>query len=249
MINGTTEGSPSRSCTLVFPVWNEQEVIVSVVEELLGLSELANMKILLMDDGSQDGSSALLDQLSLQHPQCAVVHLPHGGKDLALWKAFGLSGTEWTGIMDADGQYDPCDLARLLGNPAPACDAIWGIRTQRHDRPWRSFISRIGRFIKRFILGSCTVADTGCGLWIARTRFLKELDQLCPKPAGQVHCHIPELIRCQGGQIIEMAIAHRVRRGGCAKYGAWNRLLPGFRSLLQARQLVRLLAARNLKRK
>ncbi len=228
-----------KSFTLVLPVWNEREVIEPVVQEILSVSELASIRLLLVDDGSTDGSAELLDGLVQRDSRCAVLHLPHGGKDRALWAAFGRIETEWLGIMDSDGQYDPRDLVDLFRRVEADTAAVWGVRARRHDNRWRKLISRAGRLTKRLILGSCTVQDTGCGIWIAQTRFVRDLDALCPQPAGQVHCHLPELIRTRGGRIAEQAIRHRSRMGGQAKYGALNRMGPGLRSLLQARTMLR----------
>ena len=239
-MNSDKNDSPCNCVlTVILPVWNEHEVIEPVVEEFLAVPELSDVRVLLVDDGSTDGSMALLDQLADRHHRCEVLHLPHGGKDRALWAAFSQVKTEWVGIMDADGQYDPHDIARMLGNFTHFGDAVWGVRTQRHDRAWRRFISKVGRFGKSLVLGECAVSDTGCGMWLARTCFVQSLGTLCSAPAGQVHCHIPEFIRAQGGRISEQPITHRDRLGGQAKYGAWNRLIPGIYSLLQARRLTR----------
>ncbi|NLG34021.1 MAG: glycosyltransferase family 2 protein [Lentisphaerae bacterium] len=228
-----------KSFTLVLPVWNEREVIEPVVQEILSVPELACIRLLLVDDGSTDGSAELLDGLETKDGRCAALHLPHGGKDRALWAAFGRVETDWLGIMDSDGQYDPRDLVELFRQADTNIAAVWGVRARRHDNRWRKIISRAGRLAKRLILGSCTVQDTGCGIWVAQTRFVRDLNALCPEPAGQVHCHLPELISTRGGRIAEQAIRHRSRLGGQAKYGALNRMGPGLRSLLQARSMLR----------
>lgn len=232
-------GPGMDALTLVLPAWNERDVIVPVVEEALAAPELDGMGILLVDDGSTDGTGGLLDDLAARHSRCGAMHLPHGGKDAALWAAFARVETEWVGIMDSDGQYDPRDAAKMLAMGGEGYAAIWGVRAKRHDNGWRKAISKAGRLAKRAVLGSCTVKDTGCGLWIAKTDMVRDLAELCPRPAGQVHCHIPELIRARGGKIGETPVAHRSRLGGHAKFGALNRLVPGFASLLQARRALR----------
>jgi dolichol-phosphate mannosyltransferase len=242
-MNNAQEPTGLKMFTLVLPVWNEREVIEPVVQEILAVPELSSIRLLLVDDGSTDGSAELLDGLAERESRCAVLHLPHGGKDRALWTAFGRIETEWLGIMDSDGQYDPCDVVEMFRRAEGDAAAVWGVRARRHDNRWRKLISRAGRLAKRLILGSCTVQDTGCGIWIARTRFVRDLEMLCPQPAGQVHCHLPELIRTRGGRIAEQAIQHRSRLGGQAKYGALNRLGPGLRSLFQARTLLRAASA------
>lgn len=231
--------------TLVLPAWNEQDVIVPVVEEALATPELEGMRFLLVDDGSTDGTGGLLDDLAARHTRCQTMHLLHGGKDIALWAAFMRVETGWVGVMDSDGQYNPRDAAKMLEMADDELAAVWGVRAKRNDNKWRKAISKAGRLAKRAMLGSCTVKDTGCGLWIAKTEMVRDLAELCPNPAGQVHCHIPELIRARGGKIGETPISHRSRLGGRAKFGALNRLVPGFVSLLQTRGALRV--ARNAK--
>ena len=117
-------------------------------------------------------------------------------------------------------------------------DAVWGIRGKRCDYGWRLFISRIGRRVKRLMLGHCCVSDTGCGIWVAKACHLRDLRQRCPDPVGQVHCHLPEYIQSRGGKVVERDIEHRARHAGQAKFGAINRIIPGLRSLFQARRLI-----------
>ena len=80
---------------------------------------------------------------------------------------------------------------------------------------------------------------------MARAALVRGVEQLCPSPAGQVHCHLPEFILARGGIIKEYVIEHRARKGGRAKFGALNRVVPGFVSLLQARAAVRSVCRRS----
>ena len=110
-MNIQEKGLPSF--TLVLPVWNERDVIEPVVSEILDVSALSDAHVCLVDDGSSDGSAEILNRLANRYNSCTVLHIPHGGKDRALWEAFSTVQTEWVGIMDADGQYDPGDIAKM----------------------------------------------------------------------------------------------------------------------------------------
>lgn len=221
--------------TVLIPAWNEKDCISSVLQEFEGPPGLAAVRLLVVDDGSTDGTGAVLDEYHRAHPGMEALHVPHGGKDRALWAGFGAIRTEWTGMMDGDGQYDPNDFPRLMARAAEAgADSVWGVRAHRQDHALRFISSGIGRATKRIALGGQIVRDTGCGIWIARSKYLQPIPGVCTEPAGQVHCHIPELITVQGGRVTELDIAHRSRHGGSAKFGALNRILPGLRSLRQA---------------
>lgn len=226
---------PAEALTVLIPVWNERDCISNVLQAFEGPSELRQVQLLVVDDGSTDGTGSVLDDYSRAHPRMTALHVPHGGKDRALWAGFHAVRTAWTGMMDGDGQYDPNDFPRLLAFARDVrADAVWGIRVHRQDHALRFLSSRIGRMTKRLALGGQMVQDTGCGIWIARSQVLQSIPGVCPDPAGQVHCHIPELIATQGGHVAELEIAHRLRPAGQAKFGALNRIVPGLRSLCQA---------------
>lgn len=225
---------------ILLPVWNEQDCIRRVLEEVQ--SARIPGRIWVLDDGSQDASIQVAQEMANAMAQLEVVPLPHGGKDLALWDGIRRAEGDWIGIMDADGQYDPTDFCRMT-----ACatehnlDAVWGIRAARHDRWQRRWMSKAAKYIRRRILGNVAVADAGCGIWIARRTHLLHLANLCRNPKGQLHCHLAELIVAQGGCVGEIPVTHRDRTAGQAKYGLLNRLKPGWQSLLQARRLHKML--------
>jgi dolichol-phosphate mannosyltransferase len=222
---------------LLLPTFNEEECISAVLDDALAACRPHGHRILVVDDGSSDATAARV-RAHPGHPDSVdLLPLAHGGKDAALWAGIEAAQDEWIGMMDADGQYDPADLVRLLGQArALRADAVWGIRQRRGDSAWRLLISRSGRWIKRLLLGGTAVQDTGCGIWVARRRHLVAAIRACPAPAGQVHCHLPDLIARQGGIVAQCPIVHLARRAGQAKFGFINRLGPGWRSILQARR-------------
>ena len=225
--------------TVLIPVWNEEACVEGVVREFRSPAGAGAAPLLLLDDGSTDGTRAALDRLAAEGLSLRVLALPHGGKDRALWAGFLAVETGWCGIMDGDGQYVPGDFSRLLEEArARGLDAVWGLRAARSDTSFRKGISRGGRAIKRSMLGGAAVADAGCGIWVARTRYLRSVPAHCTDPAGQVHCHLAEMIAAQGGRVGEAPIRHRSRERGVAKYGLLNRLGPGWRSLVQARRVI-----------
>jgi len=226
---------PAEELTVLIPVWNERECIADVLRAFEDAPGLQQVRVLLVDDGSTDGTGPLLDGYSRTHPRVETLHMSHGGKDRALWAGFPVVRTGWTGMMDGDGQYAPNDFPKLLAFARQVrADAVWGIRVHRQDHALRFLSSRIGRLTKRQVLGRQMVQDTGCGIWIACSRYLQPIPGVCPDPAGQVHCHLPELIATQGGRVAELEIMHRSRHAGRAKFGTLNRIVPGLLSLCQA---------------
>jgi Glycosyl transferase family 2 len=222
---------------VLIPTFNEEECIRAVLDELVPICEPVGHRILIMDDGSTDATVSFVEAHPAFGNTIQLLACPHGGKDLVLWAGIEAADEEWLGMMDADGQYDPTDLIQLLKQArSQNADAAWGFRQRRDDSAWRLLISRGGKAAKKSLLGSTAVRDTGCGIWVARRPLLLPAIQASPQPAGQVHCHLPDLMVQQGGTVVECPITHRSRHAGQAKFGFLNRLGPGLRSLLQARR-------------
>ena len=229
----------NNSATLIIPVWNEAESIKAVLDEIAKISVFNHLNLLIINDGSTDNSKQIIENWQSNYSNCRLISIKHCDKDMALWYGTAETTTEWIIVMDGDGQYYSGDLEKIfdftIGQNA---DAGWGIRTNRNDTFFRLASSIVGKWIKKILLGNIVVKDTGCGLFIVRTKFLKQIITFCPNPYGQLHCHFPELINGLKGKVIEMQIKHRSRLGGDAKFGMINRLLPGFFSLCQTRYLL-----------
>ena len=116
--------------TILIPAWNELDCISGVLREFEEAPALSSIRLIVIDDDSTDGTGTVLDEYSHARPGVNALHVPHGGKDRALWTGFAAVCTGWTGMMDADGQYDPADFPRLMAHAAEtSSDAVWGVRT------------------------------------------------------------------------------------------------------------------------
>ena len=227
----------------MIPVWNEAEGIAAVLEELRQVATADGFAVLIIDDGSSDGTPGILDSWAAKEKAwLRAMHVPHAGKDVALWKGIAQVDTEWIGVMDGDGQYDPRDLARLLeAADSSSASGAWGIRTARHDNLWRLVSSAVGKTVKTAMIGRTAIRDAGCGLFLLRKEIWERVVAACPQPKGQVHCHLAELTLACGKKVCEIPIKHRSREAGTAKFTALNRIVPGTASLLQARRARRVL--------
>ncbi len=220
---------------ILIPTFNEEECIRIVLDELMPHCKADGLNILVIDDGSTDRTVEFIKSHPAYLTIINLLTLPHQGKDVALWTGIEAADDEWIGMMDGDGQYDPGNFSSLLDYARNhGSDAVWGIRVQRDDSRWRLLISLAGRKAKKIMLKSAAASDPGCGIWIARKKPLLRAIRLLSSPAGQVHCHLSDLIRIQGCKVDEFPIHHRSRRGGKAKFGFINRIGPGWRSLRQA---------------
>jgi dolichol-phosphate mannosyltransferase len=135
-------------------------------------------------------------------------------------------------LLDADLQNDPADLPAMLeAMRTHKADMVQGDRSaDRRDTAWRRFSSWVGRTFRRTMLGD-TIRDTGCSLRV----FRREVGLALPLQYKGMHRFIPFYARTLGYTVIEHPVHHRPRTAGVAKYGAWNRALPGLRDLIAVR--------------
>jgi len=134
--------------------------------------------------------------------------------------------------MDADRQNDPSDLPRFLQAMRDSgADMVQGDRSaNRRDTFVRRRTSGVGRLFRKMMLGD-TIRDTGCSLRV----FKREVGLALPLQYKGMHRFVPYYARLMGYAVIEVEAHHRPRTAGEAKYGIWNRALPGLRDLFAVR--------------
>ena len=213
-----TESSPSprpawpHSVSAVLPAFNESAVIADVVrgaDRALIAAGLAEHEVIVVDDGSTDGTGALLEALCSEVASLRVVHHPaNRGYGGALRSGFEAATMDAVWLMDGDGQFDPADLPLLLA-VADTETVVAGYRRHREDPLMRRLNHNAFFALVRLSFGH-TVRDVNCAF------------KLFPRKAGQgLHADgamiSTELIiraRQAGLAIAEVAIPHHPRTAG-----------------------------------
>jgi glycosyltransferase involved in cell wall biosynthesis len=210
--------------TVVAPVFNERENLKPLVDEILAVlrPSAISFEILLVDDGSKDGSSEEIDRLSREHTEVRGVHFEANcGQTAAFDAGFKNARGAVVVTIDADLQNDPRDIPKLL-RALEGHDAAVGFRAERRDGVVRRFSSKIANAVRNRLSGD-DIIDTGCSLKAFRAEALREI-----KLWNGMHRFLPTLIRLEGRSVVQIPVNHRPRLMGTSKYGVWNRL---FRSL------------------
>jgi glycosyltransferase involved in cell wall biosynthesis len=221
--------------SIVVPVRDERDNLRPLVEEIEGClaSSLSSFEILLVDDGSSDGSAEEISELVGSTPRVRGLHFRRGaGQSAALDAGFKAARGRIIVTLDADLQYDPADIPRLL-EALDGHDAVAGYRVRRSDGWLKRLSSTIANAARNRLTGD-RVVDTGCSLKAFRRECLGAL-----RPFDGMHRFLPTLLRMEGYRVLELPVGHRPRRHGRSKYGVLNRVARASADLMAIRWMRR----------
>jgi len=221
--------------SIVIPVFNEEESIAPLVHEIdqvLAPSQ-KSYEIVIVDDGSKDGTFAALQSLFQQSERLKIVRLKRNfGQTAALAAGLDHAVGEIIVLMDGDAQNDPADIPLLMRKVEEGNDLVAGWRHQRKDS---FFTRRLPSMIANRLISWTTqvkLHDYGCTLKAMRRELAKNL-----RLYGEMHRFIPAIAHERGAQIAEIAVNHRPRLRGVSKYGI-SRTLRVVLDLLTVKFLV-----------
>jgi glycosyltransferase involved in cell wall biosynthesis len=207
----------SLDLSVVIPVYNEADNLAPLHAEVTQALKCLgrSYEVVYIDDGSTDGSFAVLSELQRRDPHVVSVRFPRNyGQTAALAAGFDHASGEVLVAMDADGQNDPGDIPALLAKLDEGFDVVAGWRLPRQD-PLLS--RRVPSVIANGIIGLITgvrLHDYGCTLKVMRHDVVRGL-----RLYGEMHRFIPALADDLGARIAEVQVHHRPRRAGVSKYG------------------------------
>jgi len=203
--------------SVVIPVYNEEENVEPLVGEIeAALSALGkSYEIVIVDDGSKDGTFLKLKQLHERLKQLKVIGLKRNfGQTAALAAGLAHAQGDVVILMDGDAQNDPADIPALLRKLDEGNDLVAGWRYNRQD----PFLNRrLPSMIANRLISFTThvkLHDYGCTLKAMRHDVAKNL-----RLYGEMHRFIPAIAYERGARIAELKVNHRPRLRGTSKYG------------------------------
>jgi len=204
--------------SVVIPLYNEREALASLVGEIDAVRGALPepLEVILVDDGSTDGSWNAVRELASTRPWLRGVRfLGNQGQTAAMAAGIAEARGEYLAFMDADLQNDPRDLPRLLEPILDGrADGVCGWRRDRKDRQLSRVLPSI---LANAIIGrslGLELHDLGCTLKVFRRAFLEDVHLV-----GEMHRFIPAYAQSQGARLLELPVNHRERRFGDSKYG------------------------------
>ncbi len=207
--------------TIVVPVYNEEDNLKRVEQELTNYIKIATKKtkVLFVNDGSKDKSQLLIEEICATNSDFSFLQFKKNcGLSAAITAGFNNTNTELVGYIDSDLQTDPEDFNLLLEH-IENFDLVTGVRANRKDTFIKNISSTIANKIRRAFTHD-GMDDTGCPLKVIKTEYAKKI----PMFKG-LHRFLPAMILLQNGKIKQIPVQHFPRIAGEAKYGLWNRLL------------------------
>ncbi len=197
----------------MFPVFDEEQNVGAVIESArtIGARLAQDFEVVVVDDGSRDGSAAIIDAWATRDPRVrAVHHAANAGYGAALRSGLREARGALVFFSDADLQFDLAELEHLIAHTRDF-DIVAGYRSPRSD-PWpRIIIARFWAGIVRLLFG-LQVRDIDCAFKLFHRRVVDEL------PLASVGAFInTELLvraRAAGFRIHQVPVSHRRRRHG-----------------------------------
>ena len=191
----------SDSLSVVVPVYNEEENIAPLLEQLQAALRdwPGEVEFLFVDDGSTDATLDLLKRAQTSEPRIRIAHFRRNlGQTAAMEAGFHLARGRAVVTLDGDLQNDPAEiprLARMLSD----CDVVCGIRTRRQDTWWKRRSSRIANGFRNWMTGD-DIVDTGCTLKAYRRECVERLELY-----NGMHRFLPTLLKMRGYRVTQVA--------------------------------------------
>ena len=221
--------------SIVIPLYNEEESIPQLYEQLTTALQAIGQsyEIIVVDDGSSDGSFARLRQLHETDPRLKVIRFRRNfGQTAAFAAGFDAAQGDVIVTLDADLQNDPADIPLLLAKIDEGYDVVSGWRVRRRDTFRRRWLSRTANGLISRVTG-VRLHDYGCSLKAYRREVVKSI-----RLYGELHRFIPAIASWMGVRVAEVPVNHRARTSGRSKYGSLSRTVKVFLDLLTVRFLL-----------
>jgi glycosyltransferase involved in cell wall biosynthesis len=203
--------------SIVVPLYNEEESLPLLVEQLLAsLRPLGRpFELVLVDDGSSDGTAGVLRVMAAQTPELVAMVLRRNyGQTPAMSAGFDASRGDLIVTLDGDLQNDPADIPMLLEQLEQGYDLVSGWRHQRQDDGLsRRLPSRLANRLIAQVTG-VRLHDYGCSLKAYRRELVEDISLY-----GELHRFLPALAFIEGARITEVKVNHNARQFGQSKYG------------------------------
>jgi len=201
-----------------------------VIRAVKAASELTpDFEIIVVDDGSGDGTAEIADELARTYPQVRAVHHPtNRDYGAALRTGFRSATKELIFYTDGDAQYDPAELSVLWAKMTPDADLVNGYKISRSDPLHRIIIGRVYHHIVSLLFG-IKLRDVDCDFRLMRRTIFDRIN--LGKTSGIICVEMMKKVQDAGFRIVEVPVHHYHRTYGKSQFFNYRRLFRTGRDL------------------
>ena len=221
--------------TLVIPVFNEQDNLVSLIKEIkTALANYINFELIFVNDFSSDNTLKILEKEKKNFNFKIINNQLNLGQSYSILSGIKQSKYNIIVTLDGDGQNNPYDIPKLLEfyNKSNDVYLVGGIRSKRKDNLIKIISSRIANYVRsKFLEDGCT--DTGCSLKVFDKNIFLQFEYF-----NGIHRFLPALFNGFGYKTFFLSVDHRKRNYGKSKYGTFLRLFNGLRDMIKVKNMI-----------
>ncbi|HTP32626.1 MAG TPA: glycosyltransferase family 2 protein [Candidatus Acidoferrales bacterium] len=222
------------SLSVFFPAYNDAPSLPRLIATTFDVLEahVADYEVIVIDDGSQDKTGEVLEQLRRQHAPCmrVVTHEQNRGYGGALRSGFGAAIKDWVFYTDGDGQYDPGELLRLLELVRPETGLVNGYKLERHDPTHRIWLGSTYNFCAR-LLFRIRIRDIDCDYRLIRRDLLDRIH--LTSTSGTICVELVRKLELTGCGVAEVGVHHHPRLHGRSQFFRIRSLLKTLLELVR----------------
>jgi glycosyltransferase involved in cell wall biosynthesis len=208
--------------SIVMPAYNEEGSIALAVGDVQTnvFSLVSDAELIVVDDGSRDGTGPTLDDLARSESRLRVVHQPNGGHGKALRTGLDIAAGQYVFLIDSDRQI-PLEAFAALWQQAQKHDAAFGVRTRRNDARIRLILTRLIRYFVCILFGTY-LRDANVPFKIVRRQVWLSARPWIPAGTLAPSLFLALYVRRRRLSLAQVAVSHSERQTGVVSIRRWK---------------------------